>query len=170
MVLTSGWQLMVACRIRAASSTTVTRRSVSFMAASGVTAPGSIPSVARISSAESEREPPAGADEPMQRFELDHRVLERGDQEQRSLLVLEEQVLGMAAGNRPAQRLRLLDGEQRGVRHGRMCDAEPVESGEEVVGVAAMVVGMIVAKSLGCRPRPVPHRVCAMGAPSAGTQ
>ena len=70
----------------------------------------------------------------MQRFELDRRVLQRDHEKQRALLVLEEQVLGVPAGNRAAQRLRLLDREQRRMRHGRVRDAEAVEEGEQVVG------------------------------------
>src|SRR5262245_20688689 len=58
-----------------------------------------------------EGEAAGGRQAPVQRLELDHCVLERRDQEQRPLLVLEEQVLGMAAGNGAAQLLRLLDGE-----------------------------------------------------------
>src|SRR5215813_7115371 len=79
-----------------------------------------------------EREAAGGGEAPVQRFQLDHRILERRDQEQRPLLVLEEQVLGVAARNGSAQLLRLLDGEQRGMRHRRVGDAEPVEEGEEV--------------------------------------
>src|SRR5262245_12136466 len=70
----------------------------------------------------------------MQRFELDRRVLERGDEVERPLLVPEKQILGMAARNGPAQRLRLLDGEQRRMRHRAMRDAEAVEEGEEIGG------------------------------------
>ncbi len=40
MVLTSGWALMIACSIKAASSTTVTRPAVSLMAPNAVTEPG----------------------------------------------------------------------------------------------------------------------------------
>ena len=70
----------------------------------------------------------------MQRLERYHGVLERGDEEQRILLVLQKQVLGMAAGDRPAQGLRLLDGEQRGMADRRVRDAELLEEGEKVVG------------------------------------
>ena len=70
----------------------------------------------------------------MQRFELDHRILERRDQEQRVFLVLEEQVLGVGAGNGSAQLARLLDSEQRRVRHRRVRDAELIEKGKEIGG------------------------------------
>jgi len=79
-----------------------------------------------------EGEAAGGGEAPMQRFQLDHRILERRDQEQCPLLVLEEEVLGMAARNGSAQLLRLFDGEQRRVRHRRVGDAEPVEEGEEI--------------------------------------
>jgi hypothetical protein len=70
----------------------------------------------------------------MQRLELDHGIFQRADQEQRALLVLEEQILGVRAGNAPAQSLGLFDREQRGVRDGSMRNAEPVEEGKQVVG------------------------------------
>ena len=60
-----------------------------------------------------EREAAGGAEQPVQRLEVDRGVLQRGDQKKRALLVLEEQVLGVAAGDLAAQRLRLLDREQR---------------------------------------------------------
>src|SRR5438132_4882540 len=50
-----------------------------------------------------EGEAAGGREAPVQRFQLDHRVLERRDQEQRPLLVLEKEVLGMTAGNGSAQ-------------------------------------------------------------------
>ena len=53
------------------------------------------------------------------------------DQEQRALLVLQEQVLGVPAGDLSAQRLRLLDREQRRMGHGAMGDAQPVEKAQE---------------------------------------
>src|SRR5262245_46904341 len=81
-----------------------------------------------------EREAAGGLQQPMQRFELDHRVLERGDEVERALLVPEEQILGMAAGNSAAQRLRLLDSEQRRMRHRAVRDLQAVEEGEEIGG------------------------------------
>ena len=70
----------------------------------------------------------------MQRLELDHRIFQRHHQVERVLLVLEKEVLGMAAGNLPTQRLRLLDREQRRVRDRAMGDPEAVEKGEQIVG------------------------------------
>src|SRR5215471_19982089 len=70
----------------------------------------------------------------MQRFEIDRRVLECGDQEHGVALVLEEQVFRVPAGALPAQAFGLFDREHRRVRDGRMRDAELVEKGEEVVG------------------------------------
>src|SRR5262249_54323040 len=61
MVLTSGWQLTVSWRISAASSTTLTRRSLSFIAANGVTARGSMPSVTRRRSAGPKEKRPEAA-------------------------------------------------------------------------------------------------------------
>jgi hypothetical protein len=81
-----------------------------------------------------EREAAAGAEPAVQRLELDRRIFERHHQEQGVLLVLEEQVLGMAAGDLAAQRARLLDREHRRMGHGRVRDAEPVEIREQVVG------------------------------------
>ena len=51
-----------------------------------------------------EREPAGRAQQPVQRFQLDRRVFQRHDQESRTLLVAQEQVLGVAAGDRAAQR------------------------------------------------------------------
>ena len=104
------------------------------MAANGVTAPGSTPSVSRRSSADPKEKRPAGANEPVQRFEVDGGILERGDQERCAFLVSQEQVLGVGARDRAAQRARLLHREQRGMGDGGMRDAEPVEKGEEVGG------------------------------------
>src|SRR5262249_37437620 len=57
-----------------------------------------------------------------------------------------EQVLGMAARNGSTQLLRLLHVEQRGMRHGRVGDAVPVEEGEEV-GRSGGHVTLIDARS-----------------------
>jgi hypothetical protein len=59
----------------------------------------------------SEGEAAGGAETPVQRFELDHCILERRGQEQGVFLVLEEQVLRVGAGYGSAQLARLLDGE-----------------------------------------------------------
>ena len=73
----------------------------------------------------------------MQRLQLDRGVLQRGDEEQRALLVAQEQVLGVAAGNAAAQAPRLLDREQRRMADRRVRDAEAVEGGEKLGGRAA---------------------------------
>ena len=52
-----------------------------------------------------EREAPGGTEPPVQRLELDCGVLERRDQVERALLVLQEQVLGVAARDHAAQGL-----------------------------------------------------------------
>jgi hypothetical protein len=67
--------------------------------------------------------------------------LERRHQVERALLVLQEQVLGVAARDLPAQGLGFLDREQRRVAHGRMRDCEPVEKANRSSGVAGMVKG-----------------------------
>ena len=79
----------------------------------------------------SEREAPPGPKPAVERFEVNRRTFERRHQEQRTLLVLEEEVLGVTAGNRSAQRLRLLDREKRRMSHGAMDDAQPVEKREQ---------------------------------------
>ena len=67
-----------------------------------------------------ERKAAAGAEPPVQRFQFDGGVLQRGDKEQRALLVAKEQVLGVAAGNAAAQAPRLLDREQRRIGRARL--------------------------------------------------
>jgi hypothetical protein len=81
-----------------------------------------------------EREPAGRAQSPVQRLQLDGGVLQRGDEEQRALLVAEKQVLGVAAGDAAAQAPRLLDREQRRMADRRVRDAEAVEGGEKLVG------------------------------------
>src|SRR5262245_50263274 len=70
----------------------------------------------------------------MQRLELDCGILQRRYQVEGALFVLQEQVLGVAARDLAAQRLRLFDREQGWVAHGRVGNAEPVEEREQVVG------------------------------------
>ena len=77
-----------------------------------------------------EREAPAGAEPPVQGLELDLGVFQRHHQKKRVLLVAQEQVLGVAAGNLPAQAGGLLDREQRRMLDRCMRDAERVERGE----------------------------------------
>src|SRR5712672_4033260 len=66
-----------------------------------------------------EGEPSAGAEPAMQGFELDRRILERAHQIKAAALVLEKEVLAVAAGDLPAQRPALLDREQRRMGAGR---------------------------------------------------
>src|SRR5712691_7247813 len=81
-----------------------------------------------------EGEAAAGANAPMQRFELDCGIFERGEEDERPFLVLEEEILGMSPGDAPAQRPGLLDGEQGSVRDRPVRNAEAIEKGEEIVG------------------------------------
>ena len=94
-----------------------------------------------------EREAAVCAKRAVQRFQLDRGVLERAHQEQRALLVAQEQVLGVAARDLAAQRPRFLDREQRRVRHRCMGDAEPVEIGEQVVGGRGHGAGIGIGSS-----------------------
>ena len=104
------------------------------MAPNGVTAPGVDAEHLPHQVGRAEREAAGGAEPPVQRFQLDRGVLQRGHQEQRVLLVLEEQVLGVAAGNRAAQACDCSTVNSGGWRHGRVRDAEAVEGGEKLVG------------------------------------
>ncbi len=107
---------------------------VSLSAANGVTEPGSMPRVSRISSAEpNEKRPlaPSGRCKDFSSMAASSSAVTRNT---RALLVAQEQVLRVPARNLAAQRPRLLDREQRRMRHGRVGDAEPVEKGEKVVG------------------------------------
>ena len=106
---------MVACSISALSSTTVTRPVRVVDRAEGRHRAGLDAERLEHQLGGAEGKPAAGAQAAVQRFELDRGILERGHQEQRVLLVLEEQVLGVAAGDLAAQRPRLLDREQRRV-------------------------------------------------------
>src|SRR5262249_51639222 len=81
-----------------------------------------------------EREAAGSAEPPVQGFELDRRVLERGDEEERALLVAQEEVLGVATRNLAAQRLRLPDREEGRMRHGAVRDTELIEQREQVGG------------------------------------
>ena len=110
---------------------TATRASVSLTTPNGVTEPGTTPrsSSEQLRLAEGK---PGAADPLVQALHVDRGVLLGDEQEDLVLLVLEEEVLGVAAGDRAAQRLALLDGEERRVLRGRGRDAEPVEEGEKV--------------------------------------
>ena len=80
-----------------------------------------------------EREAPGRAQEAVQRFELDRRVFQRHHEEQRTLFVAQEQVLGVPAGHLAAQRSRFLDREYRRMAHGLVRDAETIQVGEKLV-------------------------------------
>jgi hypothetical protein len=81
-----------------------------------------------------ERETPAAADDLVQALEIDHGILDRSDEEELSLLVLQEQVLGVRAGNGPAQFLRLIDGEQGRMADCFMGDAKRIQGGKQRFG------------------------------------
>jgi hypothetical protein len=102
--------------------------------ASGVTEPGSTPSAVAQKVGGAEGQSAGGSERFVQPLEVDHRLVPRGDQEQAALAVLQEQVLGVRAGDRRLDRPRLGDGEHRlvGVRVGP--DAERGEAGEQLVG------------------------------------
>ena len=70
----------------------------------------------------------------MQALEVDVGVFLRDHEETARLSCPQEQVLGVPAGNLAAQRLRLLDGEQRRMADRGVGDPKPVEIGEKVVG------------------------------------
>jgi len=86
-----------------------------------------------MSSAEPNENRPVCAEQPMQGFQFDHRIFERHHQERRALLVAQEQVLGMAAGDRAAQFAPLIDGEDRRMGHGLVGDTQRIQVGEKVV-------------------------------------
>ena len=97
-----------------------------------------------------EGEAATGAEATMQRSQFDDRVFERHDQEERALLVPEEEVLGVPAPYGSAQRLRFLDRKQRRMAHRPVRNPEPIEEREEVVGARRHGVGRklgVVAKS-----------------------
>ena len=82
-----------------------------------------------------ERKPPGRANKPVQRFELDHGIFFGHDQEQRALLVAQEQVLAVPARRIfGAQRAGLLDRKGRRMPHRAVGNAEAVEKGEQFVG------------------------------------
>ena len=118
MVLTSGWQLMTACRHQAGIEHDVDPRGLVVDDAERRDGAGLDAEQFAHQAGRAEREA-AGAELVVQRLQVDARLLGRDHQKHRVLLVLEEQVLGVPAGNRAAQRLALLDGEQRRMRHGR---------------------------------------------------
>src|SRR5690348_11827415 len=70
----------------------------------------------------------------MQAFQVDLRTLERNHEIKLVLLVAQKQVLGMRAFDLAAQRLGLLDGEYRRMRHGLVGDAKTIQISEQSVG------------------------------------
>ena len=79
-----------------------------------------------------EGDPARGADQLMNLLEINFGVFIGGDQEEIVLLVLEEEVLGVAPGDLAAQGLRVGNGEERRVRYRRDGDAELVEKCKQV--------------------------------------
>jgi hypothetical protein len=65
-------------------------------------------------------------------LEVDFRILADDKDENAALLVLDEQVLGVPAGDVAAQGRRFLDGEKRRVLNGLEGNGEAFEIGEEV--------------------------------------
>ena len=85
----------------------VTSPARSLITAKAVTEPGVTPSFSISSSAEQKDSRPLAPIVSMQALEIDAGVLAGGDQEEPALLVLQEQILGMQAGHRLAQRARI---------------------------------------------------------------
>ena len=97
-VFTSGWQFTSAKSISAASTTTMTSAAAGLISANGVTEPAGTPSTASSSSPLAKLNRPAP--EPLgERLEIDPRVVLGDDEHHAAVLVGEEQVLGMGAGN-----------------------------------------------------------------------
>ena len=127
-----------------ASSTGVTRCAVSLTSANGVTLPGATPSSLPQQLGAAERE--ARRAEPVgQKLQIDAAFLERDDEPQPALLVLQEQALAMTAGQAAAQRRRFGDRKDRRMRVGPVRDAQRVEPGKQLIrgqracgGVGAM--------------------------------
>jgi hypothetical protein len=81
-----------------------------------------------------ERKTATGAKKPVQRPQVDGRFLARNHKIRRTLLVAQEQVFGMPAGNRAPKIAPLLDRENRWMGHGPVRYAEIVQKGEKLVG------------------------------------
>ena len=94
-----------------------------------------------IGDVEQGQHPPAGAQHLAQPLEVDRAILDRHDQPHLFLLVAQEEVLDVVAGQVAAQRLRLLDGEDRRVLDALLGDAELGQPGEELLGVEHRVTG-----------------------------
>ena len=112
-----------------------------------MTAPGVTPSVS-ISRSGLPKESRPLAPIRVQVLQVDGRFLGRDHQEERVLLVLEEQVLGVGARNLAAERLRLLDGEER-----RMLDRGGGDAEAASMAIrSSRVAGIGTEQSLAKRP------------------
>ena len=69
----------------------------------------------------------------MQRAQFDRRIFGRDDKIGCALLVAQEQILGVPAGDGAAQITRLFDREHGRVGDGFVCDPERVQIGEKFV-------------------------------------
>jgi hypothetical protein len=78
----------------------------------------------------------------MQGLKFNRRIFGCHDQKQRTFLVAQEQVLGVAAGDLAAQRARLLDGEDGGMLHRLVGNAETVQISEKFVRRASRRHGL----------------------------
>lgn len=128
-VFSSGWQLTSAKSIKARSTTTITLPAVSLMSANGVTEPGGTPSTftEQLGAPEAET---AEAKLFCERLQVDARVVLGDDEHHLSLLVDEEQALGVGARQCLPQRGRLRHREHRRVLDCRRANADLVEPGE----------------------------------------
>ena len=81
-----------------------------------------------------EGEAPRRAEPLVQALQIDIRVLATGDEEETALLVLEEQILRVAARQFAAQLARLGHGEERRMLDRARRDAETLEMGKELLG------------------------------------
>ena len=97
-----------------------------------------------------EREPPGCPKNPVQRLKFNRRIFTRHHQVGRTLFVAQEQVLGMAPGNRAAQIARLLDREHRRMSDGLVGDAEPIQIGKKLIG-RGRHVRYLGRRSCGCK-------------------
>src|SRR5690606_3474997 len=79
------------------------------------------------------RHPTLRPDHMMDRLEVDHGVLQRDDEEEPALLVLQKQILAVAAGDTLVKVGRLGDGEDRLVLVRRGLDPQAYQEGKQVV-------------------------------------
>ena len=146
------------------------------MTANGVTEPGSTPSASRKSSGEPKESRPEAPMRPVRALQVDRRLVLGDNEEKAALLVLDEEVFGMRAGNARLDRARFGDGEDRRVRESLGLDPQRDEAGEEVLGVGMRQVlhsGLAFKTpqgGRGCRPEgPFPEkRLQRRAAPAQG--